>query len=183
MPKPPATFSALTTTNVGSWRSRRTGSAASSARRPAEPTRSPQKRIRESAGTAAILPQMSTGRSDDPLADGTPEPAAPPAGEAVEGTLAVAAPAPLVIPRGVQLVLLLVGLLALWVAARAARSLVEIIIVASLIALLLNPLVSFLGRRGVPRGLAIPITYLTLLIVVAGIGFLLAQPISSQIDS
>src|SRR5579862_8030421 len=93
------------------------------------------------------------------------------------------APAPVVIPRGVQLVLLLVGLLALWVAARAARSLVEIIIVASLIALLLNPLVSFLVRRGIPRGLAIPITYVTLLVVVAGIGFLLAQPISSQIDS
>ena len=54
-----------------------------------------------------------------------------------------APPAPLVIPRGVQLVLLLVGLLALWVAARAARSVVEIIIVASFIALMLNPFVAF----------------------------------------
>jgi predicted PurR-regulated permease PerM len=49
-----------------------------------------------------------------------------------------------VIPRGVQLVLLLVGLLALWVAARAARSVVEIVVVASFIALMLNPFVSFL---------------------------------------
>ena len=94
-----------------------------------------------------------------------------------------APPAPLVIPRGVQLVLLLVGLLALWVAARAARQVVEIIIVASFIALILNPFVSFLTRQRVPRGIAIPLTYLTLLIVLAGIGFLLAQPISDQINA
>jgi len=110
-------------------------------------------------------------RSAVALAEETPEESPP------------APPPPLVIPRGVQLVLLLVGLLALWVAARAARSVVEIIIVASFIALILNPFVSLLGRRGIPRGLAIPLTYITLVIVLAGIGFLLAQPISSQIDA
>jgi len=115
---------------------------------------------------------MSTGRIDDPVAEGDAQAELPPA-----------PPAPLVIPHGVQLVLLGVGLLGLWVAARAARSVVEIIIVASLVALLLNPLVSFLHRRGIPRGLAIPLTYLGLLVVVAGIGFLLAQPISDQIDA
>jgi predicted PurR-regulated permease PerM len=94
-----------------------------------------------------------------------------------------APPAPLVIPQGVQLVLLGLGLLMLWIAARAARHVVEIIIIASLIALILNPLVSFLGRRGIRRGLAIPLTYLSLLLVLAGIGFLLAQPISNQVDS
>ncbi len=92
-------------------------------------------------------------------------------------------PAPLVIPRGVQLVLLLVGLLALWVAARAARSVVEIVVVASFIALMLNPFVSFLGRRGIPRGLAILLTYLLLILAIAGIGVALAQPISNQIDA
>jgi predicted PurR-regulated permease PerM len=94
-----------------------------------------------------------------------------------------APPAPLVIPQGVQLVLLALGLLALWVAARAARSVVEIIIVASFIALMLNPFVSFLGRRGIPRGVAIPLTYISLLLVLAGIGLALAQPISNQIDA
>jgi predicted PurR-regulated permease PerM len=94
-----------------------------------------------------------------------------------------APPAPLVVPRGVQLVLLLVGLLALWVAARAARSVVEIIIVASFIALMLNPFVAFLGRRGIPRGVAIPLAYLSLLLVIAGIGLALAQPITNQVDA
>ena len=94
-----------------------------------------------------------------------------------------APPAPLVIPHGVQLVLLGIGLLALWVAARAARNVVEIVIVASFIALILNPFVSALAARGVPRSLAIPLTYLSLLIVLAGIGFVLAQPISDQLDA
>ena len=115
---------------------------------------------------------MSTGRIDDPVVQGD-----------AQAELPQAPPAPLVIPHGVQLVLLGVGLLALWLAARAARSVVEIIIVASFIALILNPLVTFLHRRGVPRGLAIPLTYLGLLLVMAGIGLLLAQPISSQIDA
>jgi predicted PurR-regulated permease PerM len=92
-------------------------------------------------------------------------------------------PAPLVVPQGVQLVLLAVGLLMLWIAARAARHVCEIIIVASLIALILNPFVTFLDRRGIRRGLGIPLTYLSLLLVLVGIGFLLAQPISNQIDS
>ena len=92
-------------------------------------------------------------------------------------------PETLVIPRGVQLVLLLVGLLALWVAARAARSVVEIVVVASFIALILNPFVTFLNRRGIPRTVAIPLTYLLLLLIVAGIGVALAQPISNQVNA
>jgi predicted PurR-regulated permease PerM len=93
------------------------------------------------------------------------------------------APAPLVIPQGVQLVLLAVGLLALWVAARAARQVVLIFVVASLIALILNPLVERLHRTGVPRGLAIPLTYLSLFVALAAIGVALAQPISNQVNS
>ena len=94
-----------------------------------------------------------------------------------------APPAPLIVPQGVQLVLLALGLLALWVAARAARNVVEIIVVASFIALMLNPFVSFLGRRGLGRGLAIPLTYLSLLLILAGIGLALAQPITNQVDA
>jgi len=94
-----------------------------------------------------------------------------------------APPAPLVIPQGVQLVLLALGLLALWIAARAAREVVEIVVVASFIALVLNPVVTFLHRRGIPRGVAIPLTYLSLLVLIAAIGFLLAQPISNQISA
>ena len=92
-------------------------------------------------------------------------------------------PAPLVIPRGIQLVLLLVALLALWVAARAARHVVEIIVVASFLALVLNPFVELLGRRGVRRSIAIPLAYISLLVVLAGIGVALAQPITNQVDA
>jgi predicted PurR-regulated permease PerM len=93
------------------------------------------------------------------------------------------APPPVVIPRDVQLVLLLAGLLLLWVAVRAARHVVFVFIVASLIALLLNPLVSYLRRGGVPRGLAIPLTYLSLLAALAAVGFALSSPISSEVGS
>ena len=79
--------------------------------------------------------------------------------------------------------LLAIGLLALWVAARAAREVVLIFVVASLIALVLNPFVDFLHRRGLPRGFAIPLTYLSLVVVLAAVGAALAQPISHQISS
>jgi predicted PurR-regulated permease PerM len=92
-------------------------------------------------------------------------------------------PAPLVIPQGVQLVLLAVALLALWLAARAAREVVLVFTVASLIALILNPYVDRLHRTGLPRGFAIPLTYLLLLLTVAAVGVVLAQPISNQINA
>jgi predicted PurR-regulated permease PerM len=92
-------------------------------------------------------------------------------------------PAPLIIPQGVQLVLLAIGLLALWVAARAAREVVLIFVIASLIALILNPFVRRLHHRGVPRGLAIPLTYLSLFLILAVIGVALAQPISNQVTA
>jgi predicted PurR-regulated permease PerM len=117
---------------------------------------------------------VSTDRPGAPVAEPPAEESAP---------TPPTAPAPLVIPQGVQLVLLAIGLLALWVAARAARSVVEIVVVASFIALMLNPFITFLGRRGIPRGLAIPLTYLLLILVLAGIGIALAQPISNQIDA
>jgi predicted PurR-regulated permease PerM len=114
----------------------------------------------------------------------TKVPAAKPTSEKVVATPPLGpAPNPLVIPQGVQLVLLGIGLLGLWVAARAAREVVLIFIVASLIALILNPFVDRLHRLGLPRGFAIPLTYLTLLLILVGIGILLAQPISNQVTS
>lgn len=115
----------------------------------------------------------SSQRIEPPRAQERAEDAPPP----------VVPPAPLVIPRGVQLVLLLVALLAVWVAARAARHVVEIIIVASFIALVLNPFIEFLGRRGIGRPVAIPLAYISLLVLLAGIGLALAQPITNQVDA
>jgi predicted PurR-regulated permease PerM len=134
---------------------------------------------------------MSIGRELDP-ASAPPSreqlqveapPEAPPTFVPASAPRPPAAPPPLVIPQGVQLVLLALGLLALWVAARAARSVVEVVVVASFIALILNPFVSFLSRRGIPRGVAIPLTYLILIVIIAGIGVALAQPISNQVNA
>ena len=89
---------------------------------------------------------------------------------------------PVVVPRWIQLVLLPIGLLALWALARAAKPVVLILIVASTIALIFNPLIKILERRRVPRGLAIVILYLGMLAFVGGVGVLLSNPISTQIS-
>ena len=89
-----------------------------------------------------------------------------------------------VVPRWVQLVLLPVAIVAAWAALRAAGPVVLIFTVAALIALLLNPFVSLLRRRGrLPRGLAVLVTYLTLALVLAGLGALLADPLADQVSA
>ena len=104
----------------------------------------------------------------------SPEPAAP-SGAAAPLT-------PVVIPRWIQLVLLPLALLGLWALARAARTVVLILIIAALIALILSPLVKLLHQRGVPRGLAIFLSYLICFAALAGIGVLLATAIATQIS-
>jgi predicted PurR-regulated permease PerM len=55
-----------------------------------------------------------------------------------------------------------------------------ILIVASMVALILAPIVRLLERR-IPRGLAILLVYLAGFATLAGIGILLASPVTSQI--
>lgn len=86
-----------------------------------------------------------------------------------------------VIPRWVQLVLLPLALLALWALAKAAGKVLLIFIVAAVIALILNPIVSFVQRPRLPRGLAVLVVYVAFFLTLAGIGFLLANPISNQV--
>ncbi len=85
-----------------------------------------------------------------------------------------------VVPRWVQLVLLPLALVGLWAIAKAAGKVLVIFIVAGLIALILNPVVAFLSRRRLPRGLAVLVVYLGFFLIVTGIAFLLANPISNQ---
>jgi len=114
---------------------------------------------------------------------------APPAGAPAErarelpDSLALQAPGPprVVIPRWVQLVLLPLALVAAWAVAKAAGKVLVIFIVAGLIALILNPAVAFLHRSRLPRGLAVLAVYLAFFLTLAGIGFLLANPISHQV--
>src|SRR3954453_10379443 len=88
MPRPPATFSPLTTTNGGAWRSRSAGSSPSSVRRPRPPTRSPTKRmVAGASGTAHTFAHRTderTGGQDRPAAAGAAGDgrAGPPAGRA-----------------------------------------------------------------------------------------------------
>jgi predicted PurR-regulated permease PerM len=88
-----------------------------------------------------------------------------------------------VVPRWVQLVILPLTLLTLWAIAKAAGKVLVIFIVATLIALILNPAVAFIQRGRVPRGLAVLAVYLAFFLSVSGIGVLLANPISNQVAS
>jgi predicted PurR-regulated permease PerM len=92
-------------------------------------------------------------------------------------------PPRVVVPRWVQLVMLPIALLALWALARAAGKVLVIFIVAAVIALILNPAVALVQRGRLPRGLAVLTVYLAFFLTLVGIGFLLANPISHQVQS
>jgi predicted PurR-regulated permease PerM len=90
---------------------------------------------------------------------------------------------PVVVPRWVQLVMLPVGILALWALARAAGTVLLVFVVAAVLALILNPIVAWLQRRvRLPRGLAVFAVYIGLLLALTGAGFLLANPIADQAE-
>ena len=74
-------------------------------------------------------------------------------------------------------------LLGAWALARAAGPVLLVFIVAGLIALLLNPFVTLLRRAHFPRGAAVATVYLVLLLAVAGIGVLLANPVANQVSA
>jgi predicted PurR-regulated permease PerM len=92
-------------------------------------------------------------------------------------------PPRVIVPRWIQLVLLPLALLAAWALAKAAGKVLLIFIVAGIIALILNPAVAFLQRSRLPRGLAVLAVYLGFFLTLAGIGVLLANPISNQVKS
>jgi predicted PurR-regulated permease PerM len=99
-----------------------------------------------------------------------------------EQTAAAAQPVPpVVVPRWIQLVLLPIGLLALWALARAAGTVLLVLLVAGVVALMLNPLVKKLERGHVPRGLAITSVYLGGVAILVGVGILLSDPVSTQV--
>lgn len=88
----------------------------------------------------------------------------------------------MVVPRWIQLVLLPLALLGLWALARAAGTVLLILLGASTLALILNPLVKRLIRRGLPRGLAIAVLYIGVFAILGGIGVLLADPLGTQVS-
>jgi predicted PurR-regulated permease PerM len=87
-----------------------------------------------------------------------------------------------VVPRWIQLAVLPIALLAVWALLKTAGSVLLVFIVAALIALILNPAVAFLQRRRFPRGLAVLAVYVGFFLALAGIGLLVANPISNQVQ-
>jgi predicted PurR-regulated permease PerM len=90
---------------------------------------------------------------------------------------------PVVVPRWVQLVMLPLSVLALWVVARAAGPVLLIFIAAGLVALILNPLVTFFQRAVRYRGLAVAAVYVGFFGFLGTAGYLAANPIADQAKS
>ena len=90
-------------------------------------------------------------------------------------------PAPVVVPRWVQLVTLPVLLLGVWALARAAGVVLLVFIVAGVIAVILNPMVTVVQRTRVPRGLAVALVYVGFFLTVSLIGYVLSGPIADQV--
>jgi predicted PurR-regulated permease PerM len=90
---------------------------------------------------------------------------------------------PVVVPFWLQLVLLPLAVLGAWATAVAAGPVLLLFVIAGLIALLLNPLVTILRRRRLPRGVAVLVVFLGLIAALSGTIALLANPIADQVSS
>jgi predicted PurR-regulated permease PerM len=140
-------------------------------------------------GRSKPAPEASSPQEQEhaPVNGGSPPRAAPPKSQERElvddAAPALVGPPRVLVPRWIQLVLLPVALLATWALAKAAGKVLLIFIVAGIIALILNPAVAFLQRSRLPRGLAVLTVYLAFFLALAGIGVLLANPISHQVKS
>ncbi|MEA2139452.1 MAG: hypothetical protein QOG56_2602, partial [Solirubrobacteraceae bacterium] len=91
--------------------------------------------------------------------------------------------APVVVARWVQLVMLPLGVLALYALANAAGTVLLLFIVAAVVALILNPLVSLVERARLPHALAVIAVYAVFFTALPVTGFLLSGPISDQATS
>ena len=133
----------------------------------------------------AAPPKASGEDADDRAQSGQSPDSRPEPGPSAE---AVAAPpparvAPVVVPRWVQLVTLPLAILGLWALARAAGPVLLVFLVAAVIALVLNPLVKLLQRGRLPRGLAVGAVYIGFFLALAGLGLVLVNPITDQVQA
>ena len=88
------------------------------------------------------------------------------------------------IPRWAQVAFLAFSAVILSGISSAAAPVVVLFIVASVIALILNPLVTVLiARLHIRRGLAVLLAYLGFFMVILGVGALLANPVASQVQT
>jgi predicted PurR-regulated permease PerM len=108
-----------------------------------------------------------------------PEPGAPRAPRS-DPPAAPAAVAPVVVPRWIQAVVLPLAIIGAYLLLRAAGPVALIFIIATLVALLLNPFVVMLQRAHFPRGIAVLCVFLGLIAVLGAVGAVLADPIGDQ---
>jgi predicted PurR-regulated permease PerM len=91
-------------------------------------------------------------------------------------------PTKVMVPRWLQVAVLVLGGLLLSSVASAAAPVMVVFTVASVIALILNPLVARVSSRlRVRRGFAVSLVYVGFFVTVVAIGALLANPIASQV--
>jgi predicted PurR-regulated permease PerM len=101
--------------------------------------------------------------------------------DAAEPTEQRAPARPTVVPRWIQAVLLPLALLLLYEIGRAAGTLLLVVIVAAIVALILNPLARQLERT-MPRWISILGVYGILFAILFGIGALLVSLLSTQVS-
>ncbi len=127
-------------------------------------------------------PDLNPDSSRDPSLDlslgPSPDPGLDPSATAGSPRLPVA---PVVVPRWVQAVVAPLALLALYELARAAGTILLVFIFASVIALILNPMAKRF-EQVMPRGLSIVTVYLALFATLSGLGILVSNPVSTQVD-
>jgi predicted PurR-regulated permease PerM len=92
-------------------------------------------------------------------------------------------PAPVVVPRWVQLVALPLAALGLYEVAKAAGPVLLLFVVAAVVALILHPLVSAVQRARLPRSLSILVVYAGFAATLVAAGLLLAGPIANQVEA
>lgn len=91
--------------------------------------------------------------------------------------------APVVVARWVQLVMLPLGVLALYALAHAAGVVLLLFVVAAVLALILNPLVALVQRTRLPRTLAVIVVYAAFFTALPLAGVALSGPVSDQATS
>jgi predicted PurR-regulated permease PerM len=120
-------------------------------------------------------PQSQPGRPSTPEAEAVPGPdETPPSPEVAE---------PVVVPRWMQPVVVAVALFALAGVAQAAAPVFLLFLVAAVVALIINPLVTLLQRARIPRGIAIAVVFVGFFAVLAGSVALLIRPVTNQVTA
>jgi predicted PurR-regulated permease PerM len=134
---------------------------------------------------------MTSEHEDEATGDTTPatvqRPAVEPQAEQetknLRGTSLTRPVEPVVVPRWVQAVVVGVALFALAGLARAAAPVLLVFLVAAVISLIINPLVTVAQRAGIPRGIAIGLVFAGFFAAVAGSVALLVQPVARQVTA